>query len=65
MAMQHLAVLEEWLVGVTPCRYNRHQNQVYLDTDWTYLEVGSYLIVECYGIIDPTAFPDVWNDSWF
>lgn len=64
MALQHIAVIEELLVGKQPIRYNRHMDRLYIDMDWNKLENDNYLIVECYQIVDPDTYTDVWNDRW-
>jgi len=63
-AFQHIRLIEEILVGKQPLRYNRHKNIIYLDMDWEVLNVGDYLIVEAYEIVDPDAYADVWKDRW-
>lgn len=64
MTMMHLRLLEEMLVGMTPIRYNRHANRLYLDLDWRQLNEGDILVIEAYRVVDPTVFPDVWKDVW-
>lgn len=32
--------------------------------DWTKLQVGDHIIAECYQIVDPETFPDVYKDRW-
>lgn len=64
MVMQHLGVIQELLVGKQPIRYQRHQDRLYVDMDWTNLKTGSYLIVEAYQIIDPDVWTDAWGDRW-
>jgi hypothetical protein len=64
MMMQHLNVLQEVLVGVKPIRYNRHMNRLYVDMNWDILEVGQYLVVEAYWIVDPDIYTDAWADRW-
>lgn len=64
MTMQHLQLMEEILIGQQPIRYNRNRNILYIDMDWSTVGVGSYLIAECYQIVDPEIFPDVWKDRW-
>jgi hypothetical protein len=63
-AMQHIQFLEQLLVGDQPIRFNRHNNILYIDQDWTMVPVGQYLIVEAYGVVDPDDYADVWNDRW-
>lgn len=64
MAMQHLATVSDVLVGRQPIRYSRHKNKLYIDMDWTKLDVGQYIIVEAYEIVDPVTYSDVWKDRW-
>jgi hypothetical protein len=64
MAMQHIQFLEQLLVGNQPIRYNRHMNRLYIDMGWDRVNVGDYIIVEAYQIVDPEVYPDVWGDRW-
>lgn len=64
MTMQHLALIQEMLVGKQPIRYNRHRNRLHVDMDWNTINTGEYLLVEAYQIVDPEEFTDVWNDRW-
>lgn len=64
MAMQHIQLLEQLLVGLQPLRYNRRTNKLYLDMDWEKTHPGDYLIVEAYQIVDPEEYPKVWSDRW-
>jgi len=64
MSMQHLQYMEELLSGKQPIRYNRHVNKLHIDMDWNSMEVGSYIVVECYSVVDPKVYPDIWKDRW-
>jgi len=64
MSMQHLQYMEEILVGEQPIRYNRHTNRLFIDTDWDRLDEGQYIVLECYQIVDPETYSDVWKDRW-
>lgn len=64
MMRQHLNVLQEVLVGEKPIRYNRHMNRLYIDMAWDVIEVGQYLMVEAYQVVDPELWQDVWADRW-
>jgi hypothetical protein len=63
-AFQHIELIEEILVGQQPIRFNRHRNRCYLDMDWDIVNLGSFLILEAYQIVDPDIYPDVWKDRW-
>jgi hypothetical protein len=64
MSMQHIQSIEEILVGKQAIRYNRHINRLYIDMDWNKVVVGNYIIAECYSIVDPTVYTDVYKDRW-
>lgn len=64
MALTHIQLLEQLLVGQQPLRYNRHTNKLYLDMDWDRFDSGNYLIVEAYEVIDPDVYTDAWSDRW-
>ena len=62
---QELELINQVLVGVKPIRFNRHMNRLYIDMDWTGdAAVGDYIIVECYRILDPETYRDVYNDMF-
>lgn len=64
MNMQHIQFIEELLVGRQPIRYNRHINRLYIDMDWEKVTAGEYIIAECYKIVEPGTYADVWKDRW-
>jgi len=60
-----LELINQLLVGLKAIRYNRHMNRLYVDMDWEAdAEVGDFMIVECYRILDPDTFTDVYNDMF-
>ena len=62
---QELELINQVLVGVKPVRFNRHMNRLYIDMDWSGdVNVGDYIIVECYRILDPETYRDVYNDMF-
>ncbi len=64
MAMQHIQFLEELLVGKQPIRYERHRDRLHIDMDWNKVEVGQFIIVEAYEVVDPDVWTDAWGDRW-
>jgi hypothetical protein len=58
-----LQLIQDILVGIKPVRFNRHQNRLYIDMSWEDdIDIGDYIIVEGYRILDPDTFNDVYND---
>ena len=56
ITMQHLRTLEMLFSGTPQFRFNRKQNKVFIDIDWTRdVQVGDYIIVECYRALNPST----------
>lgn len=64
LAMEHLALIREILIGIPLIRYERHRNKLYIDMDWSSTTLGNYLLIEAYEVVDPEEFADVWGDRW-
>lgn len=64
MAMTHIQFLQQILVGKKPIRYNRHRDILYIDMNWESVNVGDYLVVEAYQVVDPEQYVDAWKDRW-
>lgn len=65
MTQQHLTLLNRLLVGEHPFRYNRILNVIHLDQDLKRtFEVGEYILVECYRVLDPAEAPNLWGNQW-
>ena len=63
IVLRHLDFLDHILVGEKPLRFNQMDNRLYVDMDWGEdLQVGEFLIIECYRKLDPTTFTDINND---
>lgn len=65
MVKTHLELINQLLVGQKPIRFNRHMNRMYLDMDWAAdVVAGDYIIVECFRILDPNTYTDVYDDMF-
>jgi hypothetical protein len=54
ITMQHIRTLNLLFSGTPQFRFNRHQNKVMLDIDWSRdVSLGEYVIIECYRKLDP------------
>lgn len=60
--MAHITMLDQILRPIDSVRFNRKMGKVYLDFDWTIAQIGGYLIFECYRILDPEVFVEIYND---
>ena len=45
-------------------RFNKRQDRLYLDINWSRLKAGDYIVIECYRALDPEEFTQIYNDSW-
>jgi hypothetical protein len=65
MVQNHLRLINDLLVGQKPFRFNRHMNRLYVDMDWERdAGINDYLIVNCYRILDPATYTDVYDDMF-
>lgn len=65
MVMQHLSLLDDYLVGKAPFDYARHTDKLHLYIDWANdVKVDEYIVVECYRILDPETYAQVYDDMW-
>jgi len=63
IVLRHLDFLDHILVGEKPLRFNQMDNRLYIDMDWSEdLQVGEFLVIECYRKLDPATFTDINND---
>ena len=63
LTQQHIRTLDMLFSGETPIRFNRHSNKLYIDWDWSYdVEVGEWIILEGFIIMEPSSYPKVYND---
>lgn len=54
ITMQHIRTLNLLFSGTPQFRFNRHQNKLMLDIDWSRdAGVGKYVIIECYRKLEP------------
>jgi hypothetical protein len=64
MAKQWLALLDILVDSNDKhISFDRHKNSLRIDMDWSKeVSVDDYIIVECYRILDPETYTDVYND---
>lgn len=61
---KHLALLQFEFNTEPGIEFVRHQGQLRINHDWSVLHVNGYMIIECYRILDPSLYPDIYNDRW-
>lgn len=62
---QHLSMLDMLLVGDRSFKYNRKMDKMYIDMNWEeVLNPDDFIVVECYRILDPSTYTQVYNDMF-
>jgi len=64
MSQQFLSLLDQVIDSDEKhINFERHKNQLRIDMDWDKeVEVNDYIVIECYRVIDPDTYTDVYND---
>lgn len=63
LTQQYLTLLRQFLSPDKSVRFNRVQNRLYIDMQWSQqVTPGMYLIIECYRILDPRLYPEIYED---
>ena len=64
MVKSYLEDIDFLLTTDKQVRFNKRQNRLYLDIDWGAQTVGNFIVLDCYRILDPNNFTNVYNDSF-
>ena len=64
LTMEHLALIQEILVGKQPIDFNRHTDRVYVRMGWEKPAIGEYLMFETYRKLNKDEYSDIWSDRW-
>jgi len=64
MVKTYLEDIDFLLTTDKQIRFNKRQNRLYLDIDWTAKSKDTFIIIDCYRILDPNDFTKVYNDSF-
>lgn len=64
MVKRYLEDIDWLLTTQKQIRFNKRQDRLYLDIDWSSLRVGEYLVIDCWRMLDPSNYSQVWNDSF-
>jgi len=64
MVKSYLEDIDFLLTTDKQIRFNKRQNRLYLDIDWKSQSPDNYIVIDCYRILDPNKFTNVYNDSF-
>ncbi len=64
MVKTYLEDIDFLLTTDKQVRFNKRQDRLYLDFDWSAQEKDTYLVIDCYRALNPANFNQVYNDSF-
>jgi hypothetical protein len=64
MTKTYLEDIDFLLTTDKQIRFNKRQDRLYLDFDWSTQTKDTYLVIDCYRALDPANFNQVYNDSF-
>mgnify|MGYP001258405405 CR=1 FL=1 len=64
MTKSYLEDIDHILTPDVQIRFNKRQNRLYLDIDWETQTPDTYIVIECFRILDPSNNAAVYNDSF-
>ena len=64
MTKSYLEDIDHLLTTDKQVRFNKRQNRLYLDIDWGAQDKDQYIILDCYRVLDPSTFTNIFNDSF-
>ena len=64
MTKTYLEDIDFLLTPEKQVRFNKRQNRLYLDMDYTALQADDFIVIDCQRILDPNTFTSVYNDSF-
>ena len=64
MVKSYLEDIDFLLTTDKQVRFNKRQNRLYLDIDWGSQSPDNFIVIDCYRILDPNTFTNVYNDSF-
>ena len=64
MTKSYLEDIDMLLTTDKQIRFNKRQDRLYMDIDWSAQTVDDFIVLDCWRILDPNTFTDVYNDSF-
>jgi len=64
MTKSYLEDIDFLLTPDKQIRFNKRQDRLYLDIDWSSITDGEFLVIDCYRTLDPNDYARVFNDSF-
>lgn len=60
----YLNTLNDFFAYEKVINFNKHRDQLRIDTDWSEYNVGDMMLIECYVLQNPEEFGETYNNYW-
>lgn len=60
--MSRMSLIDQVLNPIDSLRYNKKMNRVFIDMNWATAKIGSYLLFDCFRVLDPAVYTEIYND---
>lgn len=65
LAMSNLDMLQFEFDPNYSFEFKQHQERLFVHWDWNNdVQANQYMVIECYRVLDPETFNDIYNDKW-
>ena len=64
MVKSYLEDIDFLLTPERQVRFNKKQNRLYLDLDYSSISENDFIVIDCHRILDPNDFTKVYNDPF-
>ena len=64
MTKTYLSDIDFLLTTQKQIRFNQRMDRLYMDVDWSNVQLGDYIVMDCYRAANPNDYVRVWNDSF-
>lgn len=64
-SMQYISLINDVFNYPVSYTYTKSTNRLFLETQWSDLEPGNYVMIEAYVKVDPDYYPKAWDDRVF
>jgi len=62
---RHLSLIEDFFNNEKNIRFNRHDDKLYIDMNWSdNIKVDQFIVFEAIKKLDPDSTTEAWNDQW-
>tara|TARA_B100001250_G_scaffold2526_1_gene2198 strand:+ start:183 stop:569 length:387 start_codon:yes stop_codon:yes gene_type:complete len=64
MVKSYLETIQFLISPDKKVRFNKRGNKLYIDMDWKSATADTFVVIDCYRVLDPSQNTEVYNDSF-